>query len=146
MILNKLPTQETKLMLWEDHPDVKGKLDDLFWEDQRVWYKCIDERNEGIILEQAKEGQEQFGDKKKTSLEYQCLETGEFNLPIGQFPGCAPKRESNIILVKYSSNYYFSGHVRVSRRHDPGAEHHGAGHDVLRGPVSVWSLPLQEPY
>ena len=102
MILNKLPTQETKLMLWEDHPDVKGKLDDLFWEDQRVWYKCIDERNEGIILEQAKEGQEQFGDKKKTSLEYQCLETGEFNLPIGQFPGCAPKRESNIIFVKYS--------------------------------------------
>ena len=35
----------------------------------------------------------QLGDKKKTSLEYQCLNTGEFNLPINEFPGCAPKRE-----------------------------------------------------
>ena len=69
------------------------KLNKVFWEDQKVWYKCIDERNEGIILEQAKPGQEQFGDKKKTSLDYQCLETGEFNLPIKNFPGCAPKRK-----------------------------------------------------
>ena len=44
-------------MLWEEHPDVMGKLDDLFWEDQKVWYKCIDEKNEGIILEQASEGE-----------------------------------------------------------------------------------------
>lgn len=57
VILNKLPTQETKLMLWEEHPDVLGKLDDLFWEDQKVWYKCIDEKNEGIILEKAPEGE-----------------------------------------------------------------------------------------
>ena len=46
-------------MLWEEHPEVKGKLDDLFWEDQKVHYKCIDEKNEGIILEKAKEGEEQ---------------------------------------------------------------------------------------
>ena len=44
-------------MLWEEHPEVEGKLDDLFWEDQKVWYKCIDEKNEGIILEQAKVGE-----------------------------------------------------------------------------------------
>ena len=99
-------------MLWEEHPDVLGKLDDLFWEDQKVWYKCIDEKNEGIILEKAPEGEIQvwhfllkhfcrylkffhkYGDKKKTSLEYQCLDTGEFNLPIKDFPGCAQKRES----------------------------------------------------
>ena len=62
VILNKLPTEDTKLMLWEEHPDVKGKLDDLFWEDQKVWYKCIDERNEGIILQQAPEGEIQVKD------------------------------------------------------------------------------------
>ena len=46
-------------MLWEEHPEVEGKLDDLFWEDQKVWYKCIDEKNEGIILEAAKPGRVQ---------------------------------------------------------------------------------------
>ena len=51
-------------MLWEEHPEVEGKLDDLFWEDQKVWYKCIDEKNEGIILEQAKVGEIQVGFSK----------------------------------------------------------------------------------
>ena len=92
MVIDKVPTPETKLMLWDEHPDMVGVLDSLFWEDQKVWYKCIDEKNEGIILEAAKPGQVQYGDKKRTFLEYQCLETGEFNLPIKKFPGCAPKR------------------------------------------------------
>ena len=38
-------------MLWEEHEEMIGVLDDLFWEDQKVWYKCIDEKNEGIIVE-----------------------------------------------------------------------------------------------
>ena len=38
-------------MLWELHPDMVGKLDKKFWEDQKLWYKCIDEKNEGIIVE-----------------------------------------------------------------------------------------------
>ena len=28
-----------------------GTLDKKFWEDQKLWYKCIDEKNEGIIVE-----------------------------------------------------------------------------------------------
>ena len=44
MVIDKVPTPETKLMLWED---------------QKVWYKCIDEKNEGIILSAAKPGQVQ---------------------------------------------------------------------------------------
>ena len=71
MVIDKVPTPETKLMLWEEHPEMVGVLDSLFWEDQKVWYKCIDEKNEGIILSAAAE---------------------EFNLPIKKFPGCAPKR------------------------------------------------------
>ena len=57
MVIDKVPTPETKLMLWEEHPEMVGVLDSLFWEDQKVWYKCIDEKNEGIILEQAKVGE-----------------------------------------------------------------------------------------
>ena len=52
-----MPGDATRLMLWEEHPDVLGKLDDLFWEEQKVWYKCINERDEGIILTKAKEGE-----------------------------------------------------------------------------------------
>ena len=59
VVIDKVPTPETKLMLWEDHPDMVGVLDSLFWEDQKVWYKCIDEKNEGIILSAAKPGQVQ---------------------------------------------------------------------------------------
>ena len=44
VVIDKVPTPETKLMLWED---------------QKVWYKCIDEKNEGIILSAAKPGQVQ---------------------------------------------------------------------------------------
>ena len=47
----KLPGNDTKLMLWEDHPNMIGTLDKKFWEDQKLWYKCIDEKNEGIIVE-----------------------------------------------------------------------------------------------
>ena len=75
-----------------------GKLDSLWWEEQRVWYKCVDEANEGIILDVARPGQVQYGDKRKTFLEYKCLDNGEFNLPIAQFPGCAPKREFSTFM------------------------------------------------
>ena len=47
----KLPGNDTKLMLWDLHPDMVGTLDKKFWEDQKLWYKCIDEKNEGIIVE-----------------------------------------------------------------------------------------------
>ena len=59
MVIDKVPTPDTKLMLWEEHPEMVGVLDSLFWEDQKVWYKCIDEKNEGIILEVAKPGRVQ---------------------------------------------------------------------------------------
>ena len=59
VVIDKVPTPETKLMLWEEHPEMVGVLDSLFWEDQKVWYKCIDEKNEGIILSAAKPGQVQ---------------------------------------------------------------------------------------
>ena len=58
-MIDKVPTPDTKLMLWEEHPEMVGVLDSLFWEDQKVWYKCIDEKNEGIILEVAKPGRVQ---------------------------------------------------------------------------------------
>ena len=59
VVIDKVPTPDTKLMLWEEHPEMVGVLDSLFWEDQKVWYKCIDEKNEGIILEVAKPGRVQ---------------------------------------------------------------------------------------
>ena len=98
IVKTKIPSEESKLMLWEEHPEMVGKLDSLWWEEQRVWYKCVDEANEGIILDVARPGQVQYGDKRKTFLEYKCLDNGEFNLPIAQFPGCAPKREFSTFM------------------------------------------------
>ena len=62
VIKDKVPGDDTRLMLWSEHPDVEGKLDDLFWEEQKVWYKCINERDEGIILTKAKEGEVQVSE------------------------------------------------------------------------------------
>ena len=36
-------------MLWDTHPDLIGKLHKKFWEEEKLWYKCIDEKNEGIV-------------------------------------------------------------------------------------------------
>ena len=55
MVIDKVPTPETKLMLWED---------------QKVWYKCIDEKNEGIILSAAAE---EFNLRSKTYVERKDL-------------------------------------------------------------------------
>ena len=84
-----------------------GTLDKKFWEDQKLWYKCIDEKNEGIIVEKGSQVKglnvlsisnaifhDKWGDKRKTSQDYVCQENGEFNLPIKDFPKCAPKRKS----------------------------------------------------
>ena len=57
-------------MLWEEHPEMVGVLDSLFWEDQKVWYKCIDEKNEGIILSAAAE---EFNLRSKTYVERKDL-------------------------------------------------------------------------
>ena len=90
-----LPQNGTRMLLYEDHKEMAGIWNQKFWEDQKLYYKCEDSRNEGVVtqphlVDPLTGGQ--VGDKRKTTLEYKCTEDSSYNTPL-LFPNCAPKRE-----------------------------------------------------
>ena len=89
-----LPDNSTRMILDTEHKEMRGKWDQKFWEDERVYYKCLDSRNEGVVTQPhlVSPNGTQVGDKRKTTMEFKCTADSSYNTPL-EFPNCAPKRE-----------------------------------------------------
>ena len=89
-----LPDNSTRMILDTEHKEMRGKWDQKFWEDERVYYKCLDSRNEGVVTQPhlVSPNGTQVGDKRKTTLEFKCTADSSYNTPL-EFPNCAPKRK-----------------------------------------------------
>ena len=88
-----LPDNSTRMILDVGHREMTT-WDQKFWEDERVYYKCEDSRNEGVVTQPHLVGPDggQVGDKRKTTLEFKCTADSSYNTPL-EFPNCAPKRK-----------------------------------------------------
>lgn len=61
-----------------DHPDMVDRWREAFWEDDEdLWYKCIDKKNEGVVVEPHQGpdgGQVGGGDRRVWNERYKCTE------------------------------------------------------------------------
>jgi len=66
-----------------------------FWEDDLLYYRCIDYRNDGVVLQPFLVDPltgGQVGDRRVSSQVFKCTEGGFYNTPV-KFRNCAPKRK-----------------------------------------------------
>ena len=71
-----------------------GVWDQVYWEDDPLYYRCIDPKNEGVVTQPHLRGPTggEVGDRRVTSQVFKCTEEGYYNTPV-QFRNCAPKRK-----------------------------------------------------